>query len=83
MRMETWARAQLWYTGSLFTQTSDLSPVTRHAILKQIISDPRLRFELALREAGLHKTQYAKEMLPKIGPQKPPRRDTESTVFKI
>ncbi|NP_001349322.1 coiled-coil domain-containing protein 148 isoform 1 [Mus musculus] len=50
---------------------------------QQIISDPRLRFELALREAGLHKTQYAKEMLPKIGPQKPPRKDTESTVFKV
>ncbi|GAB1286351.1 Coiled-coil domain-containing protein 148 [Apodemus speciosus] len=50
---------------------------------QQITSDPRLRFELALREAGLHKTQYAKEMLPKIGPQKPPRKDTESTVFKV
>ncbi|XP_013211132.1 coiled-coil domain-containing protein 148 isoform X1 [Microtus ochrogaster] len=49
---------------------------------QQITSDPRLRFELALREAGLHKTQYAKEMLPKIGPLKPPRKDTESTVFK-
>ncbi|XP_034352753.1 coiled-coil domain-containing protein 148 isoform X1 [Arvicanthis niloticus] len=50
---------------------------------QQITSDPRLRFELALREAGLHKTQYAKEMLPKIGPQRPPRKDTESTVFKV
>nr|XP_045003811.1 coiled-coil domain-containing protein 148 isoform X2 [Jaculus jaculus] len=50
---------------------------------QQIISDPRLRFELALREAGLHKTSYAKEMLPKINPQKPPRKDMESTVFKI
>ncbi|XP_041487562.1 coiled-coil domain-containing protein 148 isoform X1 [Microtus oregoni] len=49
---------------------------------QQITSDPRLRFELALREAGLHKTQYAKEMLPKIGPLKPPRKDTESSVFK-
>ncbi|XP_051705476.2 coiled-coil domain-containing protein 148 isoform X1 [Oryctolagus cuniculus] len=49
---------------------------------KQIISDPRLRVELALREAGLHKTCYAKEILPKISPQKPPRRDMESTVFK-
>ena len=49
----------------------------------QIISDPRLRFELALREAGLHKTFYAKEILPKISPQKPPRKDMESTVFKI
>ncbi|ELK04630.1 Coiled-coil domain-containing protein 148 [Pteropus alecto] len=50
---------------------------------QQIISDPRLRFELALREAGLHETFYAKEMLPKISPQKPPRKDMESTVFKI
>ncbi|XP_004394877.1 PREDICTED: coiled-coil domain-containing protein 148 isoform X1 [Odobenus rosmarus divergens] len=49
----------------------------------QIISDPRLRFELALREAGLHKTFYAKEILPKISPRKPPRKDMESTVFKI
>ncbi|ELV10562.1 Coiled-coil domain-containing protein 148 [Tupaia chinensis] len=53
------------------------------ALRKQIISDPRLRFELALREAGLHKTFYAKEILPKISPQKPPRKDMESTVFKI
>eukprot|EP00074_Homo_sapiens_P050480 XP_005246376.1 coiled-coil domain-containing protein 148 isoform X2 [Homo sapiens] len=50
---------------------------------QQIISDPRLRFELALREAGLHRTLYAKEILPKISPQKPPRKDMESTVFKI
>ncbi|XP_008070837.1 coiled-coil domain-containing protein 148 [Carlito syrichta] len=50
---------------------------------QQIIADPRLRFELALREAGLHKTFYAKEILPKISPQKPPRKDMESTVFKI
>ncbi|XP_045431401.1 coiled-coil domain-containing protein 148 [Pipistrellus kuhlii] len=49
---------------------------------QQIISDPRLRIELALREAGLHKTFYAKEILPKISPQKPPRKDMESTVFK-
>uniref|UniRef100_A0A8D1ZQY9 Coiled-coil domain containing 148 n=1 Tax=Sus scrofa TaxID=9823 RepID=A0A8D1ZQY9_PIG len=50
---------------------------------QQIISDPRLRFELALREAGLHKTFYAKQLLPKISPQKPPRKDMESTIFKI
>ncbi|XP_074192875.1 coiled-coil domain-containing protein 148 isoform X4 [Rhinolophus sinicus] len=50
---------------------------------QQIISDPRLRFELALREAGLHKTFYAKEILPKISPPKHPRKDMESTVFKI
>ncbi|GAB0191266.1 coiled-coil domain-containing protein 148 [Grus japonensis] len=50
---------------------------------QQIISDPRLRVELALREAGLHKTRYAKEILPKIPPLKLPRRDTESTAFKM
>ncbi|KAM6129606.1 coiled-coil domain-containing protein 148 [Pterocles gutturalis] len=50
---------------------------------QQIISDPRLRVELALREAGLHKTLYAKEILPKIPPQKLPRRDMESTAFKM
>ncbi|NXA28895.1 CC148 protein, partial [Ibidorhyncha struthersii] len=50
---------------------------------QQIISDPRLRVELALREAGLHKTRYAKEILPQIPPLKLPRRDTESTAFKM
>ncbi|NWR56825.1 CC148 protein, partial [Bucorvus abyssinicus] len=49
---------------------------------RQILSDPRLRVELALREAGLHKTLYAKEILPKIPPLKLPRRDMESTAFK-
>nr|XP_013800615.1 PREDICTED: coiled-coil domain-containing protein 148 isoform X1 [Apteryx mantelli mantelli]XP_013800616.1 PREDICTED: coiled-coil domain-containing protein 148 isoform X1 [Apteryx mantelli mantelli] len=49
---------------------------------QQIISDPRLRVELALREAGLHKTLYAKEILPKIPPLKLPRKDMESTAFK-
>ncbi|XP_062493825.1 coiled-coil domain-containing protein 148 isoform X1 [Pezoporus occidentalis] len=50
---------------------------------QQITSDPRLRVELALREAGLHKTLYAKEILPKIPPLKLPRRDMESTAFKM
>ncbi|XP_027721506.1 coiled-coil domain-containing protein 148-like [Vombatus ursinus] len=49
----------------------------------QIISDPRLRIELALREAGLHRTLYAKEILPKISPYKLPRRDMASTVFQM
>ncbi|NXW94713.1 CC148 protein, partial [Alopecoenas beccarii] len=50
---------------------------------QQIVSDPRLRVELALREAGLHKTPYAREILPKIPPPKLPRRDMESTAFKM
>ncbi|XP_039179898.1 coiled-coil domain-containing protein 148 isoform X2 [Crotalus tigris] len=50
---------------------------------EQIISDTRVRVELALREAGLHSTAYAQELLPKIPPPKPPRRDMVSTIFKI
>ncbi|KAG8125032.1 hypothetical protein E2320_020375 [Naja naja] len=50
---------------------------------EQIISDTRVRVELALREAGLHSTAYAQELLPKIPPPKLPRRDTVSTIFKI
>nr|XP_028602253.1 coiled-coil domain-containing protein 148 isoform X2 [Podarcis muralis] len=49
----------------------------------QIISDTRVRVELALREAGLHKTLYAQELLPKIPPPKLPRKDMESVVFKM
>ncbi|XP_063789763.1 coiled-coil domain-containing protein 148 isoform X2 [Pseudophryne corroboree] len=49
---------------------------------QQIASDQRVRVEMALREAGLHTTLYAKEILPKIPPPKPPRRDMESTVFR-
>ncbi|NXS84529.1 CC148 protein, partial [Erpornis zantholeuca] len=48
---------------------------------EQVISDPRLRVELALREAGLHKTLYAREILSKLPPPKLPRRDMESTAF--
>ncbi|KAJ8012827.1 hypothetical protein DPEC_G00046920 [Dallia pectoralis] len=48
----------------------------------QIVSDPRLRIEQALREAGLHNTLYAKEVLSGVQPPRPPRRDTDSTGFK-
>ncbi|XP_029314504.1 coiled-coil domain-containing protein 148-like [Cottoperca gobio] len=46
----------------------------------QIVSDPRVRAEQALREAGLHHSQYAKEVLSVITPSKPPRRDTKSML---
>ncbi|XP_013872139.1 coiled-coil domain-containing protein 148 [Austrofundulus limnaeus] len=46
----------------------------------QIVSDPRVRAEQALREAGLHQNQYAKEVLSEIKPRKPPRRDTKSEL---
>ncbi|NXT82209.1 CC148 protein, partial [Zapornia atra] len=50
---------------------------------QQISSDPRLRVELALREAGLHRTPYARDILPRLPPLKLPRRDTASTVFEV
>ncbi|KAM4776754.1 coiled-coil domain-containing protein 148 isoform 1-T1 [Cyanocitta cristata] len=50
---------------------------------EQVFSDPRLRVELALREAGLHKTLYAREVLSKLPPPKLPRRDMESTAFSV
>ncbi|XP_056352723.1 coiled-coil domain-containing protein 148 [Oenanthe melanoleuca] len=50
---------------------------------EQVISDPRLRVELTLREAGLHKTLYAREVLSKLPPPKLPRRDMESTAFNM
>ncbi|XP_073329324.1 coiled-coil domain-containing protein 148-like [Pagrus major] len=46
----------------------------------QIVSDPRVRVEQALREAGLHHSHYAKEVLSVIKPPKPPRRDTSSVL---
>uniref|UniRef100_UPI00398F1162 coiled-coil domain-containing protein 148-like isoform X3 n=1 Tax=Pristiophorus japonicus TaxID=55135 RepID=UPI00398F1162 len=49
---------------------------------EQVVADPRVRIEQALREAGLHNTFYAREVLSKIPPARPPRRDMESTLFK-
>ncbi|KAM4557787.1 coiled-coil domain-containing protein 148-like [Odontesthes bonariensis] len=46
----------------------------------QIVSDPRVRVEQRLREAGLHQSQYAKELMSVIKPPKPPRRDTKSIL---
>uniref|UniRef100_A0A1A8R1D6 Coiled-coil domain containing 148 n=2 Tax=Nothobranchius TaxID=28779 RepID=A0A1A8R1D6_9TELE len=46
----------------------------------QILSDPRVRLEQALREAGLQQSQYSKAVLSEVKPPKPPRRDTESTL---
>ncbi|XP_037394916.1 coiled-coil domain-containing protein 148 isoform X2 [Pygocentrus nattereri] len=48
----------------------------------QIVADPRVRIEQALRTAGLHHTPYARALLSEIRPPKPPRRDTESTVLR-
>ncbi|CAH1788049.1 unnamed protein product [Owenia fusiformis] len=50
---------------------------------KQIGSDARVRLESKLREAGLHNTDYARSMLKQMQPPQAPRRDMESTVFKL
>lgn len=46
----------------------------------QIVSDPRVRAERALREAGLQHSQYARDVLSVIKPPKPQRRDTATTL---
>ncbi|MBN3323968.1 CC148 protein, partial [Atractosteus spatula] len=48
----------------------------------EILSDQRVRIEQALRQAGLHNTFYAKDVLSNINPPRPPRRDMESTLFQ-
>ncbi|XP_026861524.2 coiled-coil domain-containing protein 148 [Electrophorus electricus] len=48
---------------------------------KQIVADPRVRIEQALRMAGVHHTAYARELLSAVRPPKPPRRDTESSAL--
>ncbi|XP_075896459.1 coiled-coil domain-containing protein 148-like isoform X1 [Nelusetta ayraudi] len=47
---------------------------------RQILSDPRVRIELALREAGVHHSRYAKEVMSTIKPLKPPRPENKSTL---
>lgn len=49
---------------------------------KQITSDPRMKLEAKLRAAGLHQSDYARQVMSKTQPLQPPRRDMESTVFK-
>ncbi|XP_074550294.1 coiled-coil domain-containing protein 148-like isoform X2 [Halichoeres trimaculatus] len=46
----------------------------------EIVSDPRVRVEQALREAGVHQSQYAKEVMSVMKPPKPPRPDTKSVI---
>ena len=46
----------------------------------QISSDPRVRLENRLRDAGVHNTDYARHVLSKTEPPKPPRKDMAHTV---
>lgn len=46
----------------------------------QISSDPRVKLEVKLRQAGVNNTDYARHVLSKIQPHKPPRKDTLHTL---
>ncbi|KAK7110008.1 coiled-coil domain-containing protein 148-like [Littorina saxatilis] len=47
---------------------------------KQITSDPRMRLENKLREAGLHNSEYARSILSTVKPLQAPRKDMLSTL---
>ena len=48
----------------------------------QVRNDARLKVEFALRDAGLHNTDYARRIMAKVKPPNQPRKDQQSTVFK-
>lgn len=49
---------------------------------KKITSDRRLRVEKALRDAGMHNSDYARRIMASIQPPQQPRKDQHSTLFK-
>ena len=48
----------------------------------KVTSDNRVKLEQKLREAGLHTSNYARQMLKQVAPPQAPRRDMVSNVFK-
>ncbi|XP_029936132.1 coiled-coil domain-containing protein 148 [Myripristis murdjan] len=75
---EAW-RGRQWNVNKEFELQKPLYNINTYTDT-QIVSDPRVRIEQALRQAGLHHVQYAKEVLSAVKPPKPPRRDTKSTL---
>lgn len=62
--------------GNLHQPLFDINTYTAN----QITSDPRVRVEQKLREAGVHQSDYARHIMSKIEPARPPRRDNQHTV---
>ncbi|CAB4016420.1 Hypothetical predicted protein [Paramuricea clavata] len=49
---------------------------------QQLTADPRHKVEQALRQAGLHNTNYARQILANVKPLHPTRPDQHSSLFK-
>lgn len=49
---------------------------------QQVTSDPRVRLEEALRHAGLHRSEYARQVLASVQPPTAPRPDQKSSLFQ-
>jgi len=49
---------------------------------KKMASDRRLKVEKALRDAGMHNSDYARRIMASIKPPQEPRKDQHSTLFK-
>ena len=48
-----------------------------------VAADPRIRLEMALRNAGLHNTLYAREAMKRVSPMKQPKPELQSSIFPI
>lgn len=49
---------------------------------KKMAGDRRLKVERALRDAGIHNSDYARRVMASIKPPQEPRKDQHSTLFK-
>jgi len=74
-----------WFPVTAFLEAATHSKsksAPRKSIYLQIGQDMRLKAELALRKAGLHKSDYARQILSAMQPPTQPRRDADSSAFQ-